>query len=82
MPALFFCRAKKVSSNKKLEDQEKDVYTEDQRMMISLIGNAYEKRSNLGYRRRISRYEAMESFLRLFDDMYPAAYEGRNDQRV
>ena len=65
-----------------LEDQEKDVYTEDQRMMISLIGNAYEKRSNLGYRMRISRYEAMESFLRLFDDMYPAAYEGRNDQRV
>ena len=51
-------------------------------MMISLIGNAYEKRSNLGYRMRISRYEAMESFLRLFDDMYPAAYEGRNDQRV
>ena len=54
-----------------LEDDHANNLSESRREVISLIIGAYERKSSLEYRMKISRYEAMESFLHLFDDMYP-----------
>ena len=54
-----------------LDNDHANNLSEKKRTVLSLITGAYERKSDLEYRMKISRYEAMESFLQLFDDMYP-----------